>query len=38
MRRETDMIEIIVPFVLCMVVYFIGVFVGIKSERMKNGK
>lgn len=32
------MIDIIVPCVLCTVVYFIGVFVGIKSERMKNGK
>jgi len=32
------MIDIIVPFVLCTVVYFIGVLVGIKSERMKNGK
>lgn len=30
--------EIIVPFVLCTAVYFIGVFIGIKSERMKNGK
>lgn len=32
------MIEIIVPFVLCMVVYFIGVFVGIEYERKENNK